>query len=34
MRTGRATVLVEPDRVETWEVPVLDPEPGGALWTR
>ena len=31
MRTGRATVLVEPDRVETWEVPVVDPEPGGAL---
>lgn len=31
MRTGRATVLVEPDRVETWDVPVVDPEPGGAL---
>jgi len=31
MRTGRATVLVETDRVETWEVPVVDPEPGGAL---
>jgi threonine dehydrogenase-like Zn-dependent dehydrogenase len=31
MRTGRATVLVEPDRIETWEVPVVDPEPGGAL---
>jgi D-arabinose 1-dehydrogenase-like Zn-dependent alcohol dehydrogenase len=31
MRTGRATVLVEPNRLETWEVPVVDPEPGGAL---
>jgi threonine dehydrogenase-like Zn-dependent dehydrogenase len=31
MRTGRATVLVEPDHIETWEVPVVDPEPGGAL---
>lgn len=31
MRTGRATVLVEPDRIETWEVPIVDPEPGGAL---
>lgn len=31
MRTGRATVLVEPGRIETWEVPVVDPEPGGAL---
>jgi threonine dehydrogenase-like Zn-dependent dehydrogenase len=31
MRTGRATVLVEPNRLETWEVPVVDPGPGGAL---
>lgn len=31
MQTGRATVLVEPNRLETWEVPVADPEPGGAL---
>jgi 5-exo-hydroxycamphor dehydrogenase len=31
MATGRATVLVEPNRVETWEVPVVDPELGGAL---
>lgn len=31
MTTGRATVLVEPNRVETWDVPVVDPEPGGAL---
>lgn len=31
MQTGRATVLVEPNRVETWEVPVVDPEAGGAL---
>jgi 5-exo-hydroxycamphor dehydrogenase len=31
MTTGRATVLVEPNRVETWEVDIADPEPGGAL---
>lgn len=31
MATGRATVLVEPNRIETWDVPVVDPEPGGAL---
>ena len=31
MVTGRATVLVEPNRIETWEVPIADPEPGGAL---
>jgi 5-exo-hydroxycamphor dehydrogenase len=31
MKTGRATVLVEPNRVETWDVPIVDPEPGGAL---
>ncbi len=29
--TGRAAVLVEPNRLETWEVPVTDPEPGGVL---
>lgn len=31
MTTGRAAVLVETNRVETWEVPISDPEPGGAL---
>lgn len=31
MVTGRATVLVEPNRIETWDVPIADPEPGGAL---
>jgi 5-exo-hydroxycamphor dehydrogenase len=31
MTIGRATVLVEPNRIETWEVPISDPEPGGAL---
>ena len=31
MTTGRATVLVEPNRIETWEVEIADPEPGGAL---
>jgi 5-exo-hydroxycamphor dehydrogenase len=31
MSTGRAAVLVEPNRVETWDVPIVDPEPGGAL---
>ncbi|OHT18257.1 zinc-binding dehydrogenase [Edaphosphingomonas haloaromaticamans] len=31
MQTGRATVLVEPNRIETWNVPIVDPEPGGAL---
>lgn len=31
MTTGRAIVLVEPNRLETWEVPISDPEPGGAL---
>ena len=31
MQTGRATVLVEPNRIETWDVPVPEPEPGGAL---
>ena len=27
----RAAVLVEPNRVETWDVPLVDPPPGGAL---
>jgi 5-exo-hydroxycamphor dehydrogenase len=31
MTTGRATVLVEPNRLETWDVRIADPEPGGAL---
>ena len=31
MTTGRATVLVEPNRIETWEVEIADPEAGGAL---
>lgn len=31
MATGRATVLVEPNRIETWDVSIADPEPGGAL---
>jgi 5-exo-hydroxycamphor dehydrogenase len=31
MATGRAAVLVEPNRVETWEVPIVDPQPGGLL---
>ena len=31
MTTGRATVLVEPNKVETWEVDIADPEAGGAL---
>ena len=31
MKTGRAAVFVERDRVETWDVPVAAPEPGGAL---
>lgn len=31
MATGRAAVLVEPNRLETWDVPIVDPEPGGAL---
>jgi threonine dehydrogenase-like Zn-dependent dehydrogenase len=29
--TGKAAVLVEPNRLETWDVPVADPEPGGVL---
>jgi threonine dehydrogenase-like Zn-dependent dehydrogenase len=31
MSKARACVLVEPNRVETWDVQVFDPEPGGAL---
>lgn len=31
MTTGRATVLVEPNKLETWEVEIADPEAGGAL---
>ncbi len=31
MTKGRATVLVEPNRLETWEVPVPDPEQGGVV---
>lgn len=28
---GKATVLVEPDKLETWDVEIADPQPGGAL---
>ncbi len=31
MSTARACVLVEPNKIETWDVPVFDPQPGGAL---
>ncbi len=31
MATGKACVLVAPNQVETWDVPIVDPEPGGAL---
>ena len=31
MATAKACVLVEPNRLEIWDVPVFDPEPGGAL---
>lgn len=31
MSTGSAAVLVEPNCVEIWEVPVVDPETGGLL---
>jgi threonine dehydrogenase-like Zn-dependent dehydrogenase len=31
MTTGRATVLVETNRIETWEVDIAEPEYGGAL---
>jgi threonine dehydrogenase-like Zn-dependent dehydrogenase len=29
--TGKAAVLIEPNKLETWEVPISDPEPGGIL---
>lgn len=28
---GRASVLVKPNQLETWDVEIADPEPGGAL---
>ncbi|MFA7584703.1 MAG: zinc-binding dehydrogenase [Novosphingobium sp.] len=28
---GRASVLVKPNQLETWDVAITDPEPGGAL---
>jgi len=28
---GKASVLVKPYQLETWDVPIVDPEPGGAL---
>lgn len=31
MKYGRAAVMVEQNKVETWEVPIFDPQPGGAL---
>jgi threonine dehydrogenase-like Zn-dependent dehydrogenase len=31
MATGKACVLVAPNQIETWDVPIVDPEPGGAL---
>jgi threonine dehydrogenase-like Zn-dependent dehydrogenase len=31
MATGRATVLVAPNHLETWDVPIPEPEAGGAL---
>ncbi len=31
MTSAKACVLVETNKVETWDVPVFDPEPGGAL---
>lgn len=31
MAHARACVLVETNRVETWDVPIAEPEPGGAL---
>lgn len=31
MTTGRASVLVKPNHLETWDVKVQDPEPGGVL---
>jgi 5-exo-hydroxycamphor dehydrogenase len=31
MKLGKAAVMVAKNRLETWEVPVPEPEPGGAL---
>lgn len=31
MVTGKACVLVEANKIETWDVPISDPEAGGAL---
>lgn len=31
MTTGRAAVLVEPNKLKTWDVPVVDSEPIGLL---
>lgn len=31
MRTGKAAVLVKPNKLETWDVPVPDPAEGGLL---
>lgn len=31
MKTGKAAVLVKPDPLETWDVPVPDPVDGGVL---
>lgn len=31
MKTGKAAVLVKPNQLETWEVPVPDPADGGVL---
>ena len=31
MQYARAAVMVEQNRVETWDVPIFDPQPGGAL---
>ncbi len=31
MKTGKAAVLVKPNQLETWDVPVPDPQDGGVL---
>src|SRR6516165_1391837 len=31
MRTAKAAVMVATNRLETWDVPIADPEAGGAL---
>ena len=31
MKKGRSAVLVKPGQLETWEIPVTSPEPGGVL---